>query len=324
MSRKENFDESSKKNKVKLIRVMKSGTYRINNHHKLIHAYQKDKTRPSLLLKLKQQSHFYQIWFSTFIILGITLLILDPTNWLNVFDLFIVMANIYLVVKRKVIGIYIGLLECIIYGIICWYNGLYGEVINAFLLYMPIYIYDIVNWTVSLRAQKKNPSSNNNDDELKINKLNKRQWFLYTLSTITIFILSYVLLKYIIKQEQALLFSALSIAVSIIGEIMIARCFMESYVLLYLGELIGLLIWVQSMLETTVTMEGITMIVYYLATFSNNLYGYYLWKDVYRKVAIKHGVLLNKRKLKIKKIIKIRRKFKNLHWNKEIDMNKNS
>ena len=113
-------------------------------------------------------------------------------------------------------------------------------------------------------------------------------------------------------------------AVSIIGEIMIAKCYMESFIPLYLGELLGLLIWVQTMIETTITMESITMVVYYFATISNNLYGHFLWKDVYRKVALKHGVLLNKRKVNIKKIIKLRRQYKDLHWNKKIDMNKNS
>lgn len=325
MSKKVNFDNNNsfqEHYKINLIRVMKSGTYRINNHHKLIKAYGKDSIKPSLLQKLKQQSIFYKFWFSIFIVLGITLLILDPTNWLNVFDLFIVMLNIYLVAKRKVIGIYVGLLECIIYGIICLINGFYGEVINAFMLYTPLYIYEIVSWTLTLKKQKIYNHSEN--DELLINKLNKKQFLLYTLSSLLIFVLSYILLKYIIKQEHALLFSALSMAISIIGEIMIAKCFMESYILLYLGELIGLFIWVQSMIETSFTMEGITMIVYYLATFSNNLYGYYLWKDIYRKVAVKYGVLFNKRKVKIKRIIKLRRRFRNLHWNKSVDVAKNS
>ncbi len=325
MSKKMNFDNNNsfqEHYKINLIRVMKSGTYRINNHHKLIKAYGKDSIKPSLLQKLKQQSIFYQIWFSIFILLGGILLILDPTNWLNVFDLFIVMLNIYLVAKRKVIGIYVGLLECIIYGIICLFNGFYGEVINAFMLYTPLYIYEIFSWTLTLKKQKKYNHSDN--DELLVNKLSKKQLLLYSISSLMIFVLSYILLKYILQQEHALLFSALSMAISIIGEIMIAKCFMESYILLYLGELIGLLIWVQSMIETTFTMEGITMIVYYLATFSNNLYGYYLWRDIYRKVAVKYGVLFNKRKVKIKKIIKLRRRFRNLHWDKKVDIAKNS
>ena len=234
------------------------------------------------------------------------------------------MLNIYLVAKRKVIGIYVGLLECVVYGLICLFNGLYGEVINAFLLYTPIYIYDIVSWTISLKKQKENNVSSEDDNELKVHKLSKKQLTFYVLSTIAIFVASYALLKYVIKQENALIFSALSMAISIIGEIMIARCFMESYIPLFLGELVGLLIWVQTMIETSITMESITMIVYYFATISNNLYGHFLWKDIYRKVAIKHGVLLNKRKVNIKKIIKLKRQFRSLHWDKKVDMNKNS
>ena len=205
MSKRKNFDNNNtlqEHYKVNLIRVMKSGTYRINNHHKLIKAYGKDTIKPALLQKLNQQSIFYRIWFSIFFVLGAVLLILDPSNWLNVFDLFIVMLNIYLVAKRKVIGIYVGLLECIIYGIICFFNGFYGEVINAFVLYTPLYIYEIVSWTVALKKQKK--YNHSDSDELLINKLSKKQLWLFAASSLIIFVLSYVLLKFIIKQNHFL------------------------------------------------------------------------------------------------------------------------
>jgi len=105
---------------------------------------------------------------------------------------------------------------------------------------------------------------------------------------------------------------------------MIAKRYMQSYILLNLAELIGMLIWVQSMIETGFNMEGITMLVYYSATFSNCVHGYYLWKGVYRKVATNRGTLLAKRKVKINKIIKLRRQYKNLHWDKRVDISKNS
>ena len=72
------------KHSVELIKIMRSGNYRINNHHKLIQAYGKDKIKPSLLIKLKQESLFYKIWFSIFSVLGAILLIIEPTNILSV------------------------------------------------------------------------------------------------------------------------------------------------------------------------------------------------------------------------------------------------
>ncbi len=308
--------------KVNLIRASTTGNLGYSNHHHVLESYKTDELRPTLIKKLKKESKFTIVWFLLFFLLGITLLIVDPANWLNVLDLFIVMVNICLVTKRNVFGIYVGLLEVTVYGIICFFSGFYGEVINAFALYAPLYIYEIISWTISLKKQKKYESSS--DNEVAVTKLTKKQYLKYILSLIGIFIASFLLLKYVIKQESVLVISAISMAVSIIGEIMIAKRYMQSYIFLYLAEFTGLLIWVFSMIETGFTTEGLSMIVYYMATITNDIYGYFLWKDVYKKVARKYGVIYSKKKLKINKIIKLKRQYKNLKWNREVDTIKNN
>lgn len=308
--------------KVNLIRARTTGNLGYSNHHHVLETYKTDELRPTLIKKLARESKFTIIWFIVFLIAGVALLVLDPANWLNVLDLFIVMINICLVTKRNVLGIYVGLLEVSLYGVICFFSGFYGEVINAFGLYAPLYIYEIISWTASLKKQKKYES--NDANEVAVTKLTKKQYVKYILSLIGIFVGSFILLKYVIKQESVLVISAISMAVSIIGEIMIAKRYMESYIFLYLAEFTGLLIWVFSMLETGFTTEGLSMIVYYFATISNDVYGYFLWKDVYKKVARKYGVIFSKRKVKINKIIKLKRKYQNLKWNRAIDTAKNS
>ncbi len=308
--------------KVNLIRASTTGNLGLSNHHRLLAEYKQGSMKPTLVQKLRKESKFTIIWFIIFFLAGVALLVIDPENWLNVLDLFLVMINICLVTKRNVLGIYVGLLEVTLYGIICLFNGFYGEVINAFALYAPLYIYEIISWTISLKKQKKYETSD--DNELLIAKLNRKQAIMYLLSTIGLFIASFLLLKYIIKQDSVIIISALSMAVSIIGEIMIAKRYMESYIFLYLAEFTGLMIWVFSMIETGFTTEGLSMMIYYFATISNNIYGYFLWKDVYKKVAISKGVLLAKRKVKINKIIKLRRQYKNLRWNRDVDVAKNS
>ena len=308
--------------KVNLIRASTTGNLGFSNHHHVLESYKSDKLRPTLIKKFANESKFTIAWFIVFFLAGVALLIIDPLNWLNVLDLFIVMVNICLVTKRNVLGIYVGLLEVTLYGIICFFSGFYGEVINAFGLYAPLYIYEIISWTMSLKKQKKYESSSEN--EVAVTKLTKKQSAKYIISLILIFVASFLLLKYVIKQESVLVISAISMAVSIIGEIMIAKRYMESYIFLYLAEFTGLLIWVFSMLETGFTTEGLSMVIYYMATITNDIYGYFLWKDVYKKVARKYGVIFAKRDIKIKKIIKLKRRFKNLRWTREVDTLKNS
>ena len=100
---------------------------------------------------------------------------------------------------------------------------------------------------------------------------------------------------------------------------------METYAVFNISDIIGIGMWIETMITTGFSVATLSMIIYYLALFFNDIYGYSLWKAMYRKVAINHkGFLFARRKLKIKKIIKLRRQYKNLKWNREVDVSKNS
>ena len=82
--------------------------------------------------------------------------------------------------------------------------------------------------------------------------------------------------------------------------------------------------WVQTTIQTGFSISELSMIIYTLACFTNDIYAYGLWKGMYRKVAINGGVILAMRKVNIKKIAKLRRRFRSLKWDKEVDITKNS
>ena len=139
-----------------------------------------------------------------------------------------------------------------------------------------------------------------------------------------------IFISLIFSSDELFLFcflrfaNQLAISVSVIGELMVARRYMESFILLYLSQLFGMLIWLQGMFQTGFNMDSMIMITYFIATFTNSVYSYYLWRKVYKKAATKQGSLLAKRKIKINRIIKLRNKFKELYWDKKIDIAKNS
>jgi hypothetical protein len=82
--------------------------------------------------------------------------------------------------------------------------------------------------------------------------------------------------------------------------------------------------WAQSIIVAGFDISQISMIVYYMACFTNDLYAFSLWKSMYRKIAVNGGKLLAMRKVNIRRIIKLKRQFKSLRWNKKIDMERNS
>lgn len=307
-----------------LIRATVSTNIGINNHDRLIKAYGAGAARIEILNKLKKQSKFTLYWFTTFIILGLVCLFLDPAGWFNVFDLYILMINIHLVAKGKLVGIYVGILECVFYAFICFNSALYGEVFKVFAITIPLNIFSIISWMRSARKQKQDKYVETKQEDIVIKKLSKKSKPIYLLAIVLCSGVAYVLLRFVIGQTNALVLSSIALSISIVGKVMTAKRYMESYVLFLFGNIICLFMWGQTMIQTGFVLADITMIVYYLACFTMDIYAYDLWKAMYRKVAVNGGVLLAKRKLNIKKIIKLRRQFRNLHWDKKIDMAKNS
>lgn len=307
-----------------LIRATVSTNIGINNHDRLVKVYGAGAARIEILNRLKKQSKFTLYWFATFITLGIVCLFLDPSGWFNVLDLFILMINIHLVAKGKLSGIYIGILECLFYAFICFNSALYGEVFKVLAISVPLNIFSIISWMRSMKKQKEDKYAATQQEDIVIKKLSKKEKPLYLLAILLCSGVAYVLLRFVIGQTNALVLSSIALAISIVGKVLTAKRYMESYVLFIFGNVICLFMWGQTMIQTGFVLADITMIVYYLACFTMDIYAYDLWKAMYRKVAVNGGVLLAKRKVSIKKIIKLRRQFRNLHWDKKVDMAKNS
>lgn len=306
-----------------LIRSSSSSSVGINNHDRLISVYGKDADQIEFLTRLKKQSKFTIFWYIIFILLGIVCIALDVNGWLYVIDLYVVMLNIDLVARGKIIGIYVGIAECILYAFISFSTQLYGEVFKVLCISVPLNIVSIVNWT---RSKKKNEKEKYNDTEqdVVVKKLNKKQVLMYWGIAIAVAVVAYFVLKYVLGQKTALLISTISLSNTIISKVLTAKGYMQSWILCITGDLIGILLWGQTLITGGFDLSQISMIVLYFACFTNDVYAFKLWKGMYRKVAVNGGVLLAMRDVKINKITKLKRRYRNLHWDKEIDMTKNS
>ena len=311
-----------------LVKATVSTNIGINNFDRLVKVYGADANRIELLNKLRKQSKFTIYWFLSFVLLGAVCLFLDFKNsWFNIFDLYILMINIYLVAKGKLIGIYVGILECLFYAFICLKSELYGEIVKVMCITVPLNIYSIVSWTISMKKQKNKKekyTDNNDNEDIIIKRIKKKQIIFYSFISVICVVLSYFLLKFGLHQKNALILSAIALTVTVVGKILTAQRFMESYAVFLAGDVICLLMWGQTLLQVGFNVAQFSMILYYIACFSNDVYAYGLWKSMYRKVAVNGGVILYKRKVNIKKIAKLRRMYRNLHWDKKIDMAKNS
>lgn len=311
-----------------LIKATVTTNVGINNPERVVKMYGASANRVEILTRLRKYSKFTIYWYSIFFLLGLTCLAIDISSWFYVVDLYVVMLNIDLVARGKILGMYIGVLECFLYSINAVSTGLWGEVIKMLCICVPLNIVSIVNWTKSLRKQKLERYSSENE-EIVVRRLSKKEIIKFVFIGIIIACGCYCLLRFIlpligIKQDTALELGAISLAISIVSKIFTARKNMESWMLCIVNDIICLFMWAQSIVFGGFDLSQISMIVYYLACFTNDIYAYSLWKSMYRKIAVNGGKILAQRKVNIRRIIKLKRQFRNLHWDKKIDMEKNS
>ena len=312
-----------------LIKATVTTNVGINNPERIVKMYGANANRVELLTRLRKYSKFTITWYITFFFLGLVCLAINPSGWFFVIDLYVVMLNIDLVARGKIAGMYIGIFECFLYSFNSIQSGLWGEVIKMLGICVPLNIISLINWTKSLKKQKYEKFSSKEDEDIVVKKLSKIEIVKFSIYGGLIAIACYSLLRFGlpligIHQDTALELGAISLAISIISKILTARKNMETWVLCIVNDIICLLMWGQSIIVGGFDLSQISMIIYYLACFTNDVYAFSLWKSMYRKIAVNGGKLLAMRKVNIRRIIKLKRQFRNLHWDKKIDMEKNS
>ena len=317
---KEIINQSYQRN---LIRSSIGSSVGINNHDRLISVYGKNADQIELLNKLQKQSKFTIWWYIVFFLLGVACIVLNYNGWIYVLDLYVVMVNIDLIARGKVAGIYVGIAECLLYSYIAFSSSLYSEVFKMFVISIPLNIVSIINWTRSKRKNKKDKYQDN-DQDVVVKKLTKKQILAYIGIAIIVFGLVFLLTKYVLKQTTAVIIGSISLTNTIMMKVLNAKGYMQSWILSIVGDLIGIALWGQTLIVSGLDTSQISMIVLYVACFTNDIVAYKLWKGMYRKTTVNGGVLLAMRDIKITKIARLKRQFKNLRWDKQVDISKNS
>ena len=312
-----------------LIKATVATNVGINNTEKIVKMYGASANRVELLRRLRKYSKFTIVWYITFFLLGLVCFAISPSSWFYVIDLYVVMINIDLVARGKLTGMYIGIFECFLYSFNAMKSGLWGEVIKNLAICVPLNIVAIINWTKAIRRQKYEKFSSKEDEDIIVRKLTKLDILKFGGIGVVVCVGCYCLLRYIlpligIVQDKALLLGAIALTITIISKILTSRKYMETWILSITGSIICLLMWGESIITGGFDLSQISMIVYYLACLTNDIYAYSLWKSMYRKIAVNGGKILAMRKVNIRRIIKLKRQFRSLHWDKRVDMSKNS
>lgn len=331
MNSKNYYQDDNSTYSQKLIRGKVTATEGVHNFDNMKLSYGSiGANRIDILRALQKENKFRIIWYVVFGVLAAVCLGLDFRNWqawFNVADLIILMINIDLVSRGKIVGIYIGLIECFMYIYICYVSGLYGEIIKMCALNIPLNIFSIISWTKSLKEQKKKKYSDaKEENSVVIKKLKAKSYIWIALGSVVLYVGFYFGLKAI--GSNALIFSTAVLTLTVFAKILSGLRYKENYLFSLAAGILSTLMWIEVIVTSAKSgsfdYSILLMVLNSLAIVTNDIQGYSIWKAMYRKIAVNGGEVFAMRKMNIKKIVKLRHQYQKLVWNEKVDTEKNS
>lgn len=331
MNSKNYYQDDNSTYSQKLIRGKVTATEGVHNFDNMKLSYGSiGANRIDILRALQKENKFRIIWYVVFGVLAAVCLGLDFRNWqawFNVADLIILMINIDLVSRGKIVGIYIGLIECFMYIYICYVSGLYGEIIKMCALNIPLNIFAIISWTKSLKEQKKKKYSDAKEESsVVIKKLKAKSYIWIALGSVVLYVGFYFGLKAI--GSNALIFSTAVLTLTVFAKILSGLRYKENYLFSLAAGILSTLMWIEVIVTSAKSgsfdYSILLMVLNSLAIVTNDIQGYSIWKAMYRKIAVNGGEVFAMRKMNIKKIVKLRHQYQKLVWNEKVDTEKNS
>ena len=273
------------------------------------------------LRAIHRENAFRFWWYLIGIVATIVNMCFFPQSWLASLEVIILMLNIDFVCRGKVIGIYLGILDCLFYIAVCSFAGLWGEVIKMVAINIPLNIVAIISWTKNIKSQQKSGASSQSDT-IEIRKLSLKGYLIYAAVFVASCVGGYFLLGAL--NTSSLIISTIAFGIGIIAKILGSFRYKESYIVYIVKDLIQITLWISLWLAAGPG-EAIGPMIMTLVSFTDSIYGYIFWRQLYRQTSINgKGTLYAKRPVKIKNIIKLRHMYKDLYWDKEVDVNRNS
>lgn len=323
----EKIDISQKYSR-KLITGKVTATNGVRNFQNLNFSNYASKNRIDILRSLEASTKFRLIWYIIFVALGIACLIVEPKGWFCVLDLIVLMINVDLVTRGKVIGIYIGIIECVMYAYISYKSALFGEAIKMLLINIPLNIFSIISWTKSYKKQKGDTKKYTQEETstISVRKMSLKNIWWLALIFIGLYVGSYFGLKAL--GTNVLILSTLSFVLMIFTKLLNGLRYLESWICDILTCFSNLVLWAIVIFTNTQSgfnLAELPVLAIQLALLSNAIFAFIMWKIMYRKVAVDgKGMLYQKRELNINKIITLKRQYQKLYWNKKVDERRNN
>lgn len=208
------------------------------------------------------------LWITSVFVIIISY-INNQNSILNIITSIIGITGVLFLAKASVLGPILFVGFAVMYAIISYYFHYYGETITYLLMDLPISIASIISWI-------RNPYKDT--QEVKVNKLNKKQIVVLIISSIIVTSIFYYILK--ILNTENLIVSTISVATSYIASYLMFfrnRFYGLGYAI---NDIVLICLWAYASLKN---ISYISMLLCFIMFLINDIYALYNWHIIYHK-----------------------------------------
>ncbi len=214
---------------------------------------------------LKEWTKFEKILLFGSIILVTLVGIIFKSDILTTLCSIVGIITALLLAKGKNLGQIFGVLIVILYSIVSFKNGFYGEVIIYIFVMLPMYIMGIISWITH---------QNKKTNTVEVNKIKRKEWIIISIISIVCFIGIYLILK--IFNTKELIISSLSVIDSLFAVYLGFRRSKYFFYFYVINDLILIALW--GIPVVTGSLILIPILFNPIINLINDIYGIYNWK----------------------------------------------
>lgn len=179
-----------------------------------------------------------------------------------------------LATKKNSINYLFGIFHVVLYGIISFYNQVYGDFFLNFAIFLPL---EFIGWRKWYKKEQENTSF------LYAKKLGLRSWIKVIIGLSLLLILTSWVLY--LLGDPVFMLDALSNSTSILGIILMVLYYREQWWVWFIVNIISTLLWVQvliiSIANHSLNYMAITMTLMWSFYTVNSILGIFRWRKAY-------------------------------------------
>lgn len=183
--------------------------------------------------------------------------------------------TVVLCAKGKISFVYFAIFQCTTYAYIAYESEVYGEAMLNALFVLPTNIITLYLWN----KNKKKKAEVVNGEDVKVDKLTKKQWFIIT-PIVLVSIIGYAFFLEFVSARQAGL-DSIAVVLTIFAQFLMILRYAEQWIIWIIINIITIIIW-----AIVVFQDGtgnIAILAMWIIFLCNSIWGYINWSKNYKK-----------------------------------------